>query len=102
MARGGAELWRPASKAEVEAVKAVSAEAQTADADPVSTGAAQMSDKDVLTKAERGVMWQHRILNVAWELKFGMSSSRYGMPQSEALILLLCAAYRCTRFFYAL
>jgi MFS family permease len=30
---------------------------------------------DVLTKRERGVMWQHRILNVAWELKFGMSSS---------------------------
>ena len=30
---------------------------------------------DELTLRERGVMWQHRILNVAWELKFGVSSS---------------------------
>ena len=30
---------------------------------------------EVLTARERGVMWQHRILNVAWELKFGVSSS---------------------------
>jgi MFS family permease len=30
---------------------------------------------DALTARERGVMWQHRILNVAWELKFGVSSS---------------------------
>lgn len=34
-----------------------------------------MVTSDVLSPRERGVMWQHRILNVAWELKFGMSSS---------------------------
>ena len=49
----------------------------TASAPPVSTirAVSHMTSHEVLTARERGVMWQHRILNVAWELKFGVSSS---------------------------